>query len=533
MNRSRLIGLMAIVVSSAMIAQNAQSADAPDGARWWSHVLFLADDKLRGRDTGSEGHRQAAEYVAREFARAGLGPAGSEGFFQSVKLTSRTLVEGESGLVLVRDGRREPLTLGEDAILSTRVDTPATLEADLVFAGYGLSIPEANHDDFAGLDVGGKLVVFLSGAPAKIAGPLASHMQSAAERAALLKQHGALGVIMIQNPKTMDIPWERAKLARFMPSMGFADPALDETQGMKLMVVINPAHAEKIFEGSGHTFQEIVDAANSQKALPHFALPARLEAKAKVERASILSQNVVALLPGNDPVLKDEYVVFTAHLDHIGVGKPIKGDDIYNGAMDNASGVATLLDVAAMLTESGTKLRRSVLFVAVTGEEKGLLGSRFFAQSPTVDAQKIVANINIDMILPLYPFKKLSVFGGEESDLGDDAAEVARVSGVLPRPDPVPERNVFIRSDQYSFIRRGIPSLMVMVGFDKGSPEEEIVMKWLTERYHGPADDVNQPVDKQAAGEFDSLVAKLLARVANRESRPRWKESSFFKRFAR
>jgi Zn-dependent M28 family amino/carboxypeptidase len=246
-----------------------------------------------------------------------------------------------------------------------------------------------------------------------------------------------------------------------------------------------------------------------------------------------VSQNVVALLPGSDPVLKDEFVVFTAHLDHIGVGKPIKGDDIYNGAMDNASGVATLLDVAAMLKESGTKLRRSVLFVAVTGEEKGLLGSRFFAQAPTVDAQKIVANLNIDMILPLYAFKKLTIFGGDQSDLGDDAAEVAKASGVLPRPDPVPERNVFIRSDQYSFIRRGIPSLMVMVGFDKGSPEETIVMKWLSERYHGPADDLNQPVDMLAAGEFDSLVARLLERVANRESRPRWKESSFFKRFAK
>ncbi len=450
MNRPRLIGLLVIVVSSSMVAQNARSADSPDGARWWSHVTFLADDKLKGRDTGSEGHRQAAEYVAREFARAGLQPRGSDGFFQPVKLTSRTIVEGESSLVLVRNGQRALLTLGEDAILSARVDPAAELEADLVFAGYGLSIPEAQHDDFAGLDVRGKLVVCLTGAPARIAGPLASHMQSAAERAPVLKQHGAMGVIMIQNPKTMDIPWERAKLARFMPSMALADPGLDETQGMKLMVVINPAHADKVFEGSGHGFQEIVDAASAQKPLPHFPLPSRLQEKAKVERAPVLSQNVVALLPGHDPVLKNEFVVFTAHLDHIGVGKPVSGDDIYNGAMDNASGVATLLDVAAMLRESGLKLRRSVLFVAVTAEEKGLLGSRFFASSPIALDKTIVADINIDMILPLYPFKKLTVFGSEESDLGDLASEVARAQGVLPRPDPVPERNVFIRSDQYS-----------------------------------------------------------------------------------
>jgi Zn-dependent M28 family amino/carboxypeptidase len=357
-------------------------------------------------------------------------------------------------------------------------------------------------------------------------------MQSPAERAALLKHVGAIGAVSIANPKHMDIPWERSALMRFMPSMSLADPALNETHGLNLQVTINPAHADKLFIDSGHTFREILAAADGQKPLPRFAIPSRLKATAAVKRTDVVSQNVVAMLSGTDPKLKEEYVIFTAHLDHLGIGKPIGGDAIYNGAMDNASGVATMLDVAAMLKESGTKLRRSVLFVAVTGEEKGLLGSRFFAQCPTVDPRKIVTDINIDMILPLYPLKKLTMFGSDESDLGEDAAAVAKSSGVLPRPDPVPERNVFIRSDQYSFIRRGIPSLMVTVGFDKGSPEEEIVGRWLTERYHSPSDDVKQPVDKKAAGEFDILVAKLLERVANRESRPRWKDTSFFKRFA-
>ena len=200
--------------------------------------------------------------------------------------------------------------------------------------------------------------------------------------------------------------------------------------------------------------------------------------------------------------------------------------------MDNASGIAAMLDVAAMLKESGTKLRRSVLFVAVTAEEKGLLGSRYFAQSPTVDAKQIVADINTDMFLPLYPLKKLTIFGLDESDLGGDTAAVAESMGVLPRRDPIPQMNVFIRSDQYSFVRRGIPSVMLMDGFEKGTPEEKIVMQWLKERYHAPSDDTNQPVDKKAAGEFDVLVAKLLERVANRDDRPRWKDASFFKRFA-
>jgi Zn-dependent M28 family amino/carboxypeptidase len=533
MKVSRIAAIVAVAVPMLGFSPIVAAADAPDGLRWWSHVLVLADDKLEGRNTGSDGHRKAALYVASELAKAGLSPAGTEGFFQPVRLVSRKIDEDHSSLALVRNGSSEQLALGQDAVIGSRWGDPApTLEASLVFAGYGLQIPEAHHDDFARLDVRGKVVVVLTGAPAAIAGPLASHMQSAAERVAILRNAGAIGLVVLPNPKTMDIPWSRAALARFMPSMSLADPALDETHGMKIYVTINPADADKLFAGCGHTFAEILDAANSQKPLPHFAIPAQLKATTALKRAEVLSQNVVGILPGSDPRLKDEYVVFTAHLDHLGVGEPIKGDSIYNGAMDNASGVATLLDVAAMLRQSNTRLRRSVLFVAVTAEEKGLLGSRFFVQSPTVDIKKIVADLNIDMMLPLYPFKKLTMFGGDESDLGDDAAAVAKSLGVVPRPDPIPERNVFIRSDQYSFIRRGIPSLMVMVGFDKGSPEEQIVGKWLTERYHAPSDDVNQPVDKEAAGEFDNLVAKLLERIANRESRPRWKDTSFFKRFA-
>jgi hypothetical protein len=511
----------------------AAGADGPDGSRWWSHVAVLADDKLEGRNTGSEGHRKAAEYVAGELARSGLKPAGTDGFFQPVGLISREIDEDHSSLALERNGKNEPLALGGDAIINSRWGEAApVLETGLVFAGYGLQIPEVHHDDFAGLDVRGKLVVILSGAPTAIAGPLASHMQSPAERAAVLGRLGALGVVAISNPKTMDVPWERFALARFMPSMSLADPALDEARGIKLYVTMNPAHADKLFAGSGHTFGEILEAADRGKPLPHFEVPGTLKATVTVKRAPVNSQNVVGVLPGNDPKLQDEYVVFTAHLDHLGIGKPVNGDSIYNGAMDNASGVATVLDVAAMLQESATRLRRSVLFVAVTAEEKGLLGSRYFAQSPTIDFNKIVADINIDMILPLYPFKKLTIFGLDESDLGVDAVAVANSMGVLPRPDPVPERNVFIRSDQYSFIRRGIPSLMLMVGFEKGTPEEKIVMKWIMENYHAPSDDAKQPVDKQAAGQFDVLVAKLLERVANRETRPRWKETSFFNRFA-
>jgi hypothetical protein len=526
------VAFVRIVLLLVSLGSYARAGDVPNGERWWLHVTVLADDRLEGRNTGSAGHRKAAEYVAAEFARAGLKPAGTDGYLQPVRLISREIDEDHSSLILLKNAGPEPLVLGRDAIISLRIDPEATVEAELVFVGHGLSIPEVNHDDFAGLDVQGKLVVFLAGAPPSIPGPLAAHMQSAAERAAVLKNHGAIGAVSILNPKNMDIPWERLTLARFQPSMILADPAMDESRGLKLAVTVNPDHADQWLSGSGHTFREILGAADSGKPLPRFAIPSTLKAAANVKRADVESQNVVAVLPGADPQLKDEYVVFSAHLDHLGIGKPIKGDSIYNGAMDNASGIAAMLDVAAMLKERGTSLRRSVLFVAVTGEEKGLLGSRFFANSPTVDPKAIVADINTDMFLPLFPLKKLTIYGLDESELGADAVAVAGSLGVTPQADPEPKRNIFIRSDQYSFIRRGIPSLALKVGFDKGTPEEVLAKKWLTERYHAPSDDLAQPVDKQAAGAFDRLVAKLLERVANRNERPHWKDTSFFKRFA-
>jgi len=525
--------LVATIVAFLPISSSVRATSVPDGSRWWSHVRFLADDRLEGRNTGSEGHRKAATYVAEQFERMGLRPVGREGYFQTVKLQSKEIDESHSSLSLVRGTASQPLTLGQDAIIGLRGDAAPSIDAELVFAGYGLSIPEANHDDFKDLDVRGKVVMFLSGAPSSIPGPLAAHMQSPSERTALLKRLGAIGVASVANPKNMDIPWERSSLARFMPAMSLADPALDDTHGTKIGVAINPARADQWLSGTGHRFQEILAAADSDKPLPHFAVGANLKATVAVKRAELESQNVLAVLPGNDPRLKDEFVVFSAHLDHIGIGKPIKGDSIYNGAMDNASGVAALLEVGAMLKENGTRLRRSVIFAAVTGEEKGLLGSRYLANSTTIDPKNIVADINTDMFLPLFPFKALTVFGIDESDLGGDAIAVAKSLGIEPQSDPEPKRNRFIRSDQYSFIRRGIPSLALKLGYDKGSPEDQIVKKWLTERYHAPSDDLEQPVDMQAAAEFNNLVAKLLERIADRDERPRWKDTSFFKRFAR
>lgn len=500
----------------------------PDGKRWWSYVSRLADDSFEGRNTGSAAYQRAADYVADQYKRAGLKPAGVTGYFQPVKFKSRRILEEQSSLVLA--GRK--VTLGEEAAISMRVDPAESVSAPLVFVGYGLTVPEKNYDDLTG-DLRGKLAVYITGAPPEIPGPLAAHYQSANERGKFLERAGVIGTCTIPNPDHMDVPWTRASLARFQPAMSLDYPDLDQEFGQKLAVTINPAHADRFLQGSGHSFQELLTLIREKKPLPHFPIPAELKATVRAERTTVESPNIAGVLPGNDPRLKNEYVVLSAHLDHVGAGEPIHGDKIYNGAMDDASGVATLLDIADTLHESRKNFRRSLLFLTVTAEEKGLLGSRYFAAHPTVDRKSIVADINSDMFLPLFPLHSLIVYGLNESDLGKTVREVAQPLGIGIQDDPAPLRNIFIRSDQYSFIRQGIPSVMLHIGFAKGSPEEAAEKKWLRERYHAPSDDVKQPVDAQAAADFNRVVMLLAEAVANRTERPAWNSGSFFRRFAR
>lgn len=519
-----------LAVVSLMTAWTIVILSAADADRWWSHVKFLADDRLEGRDTGSEGHRKAADYVAAEFKRVGLRPGGENGYVQPVKFRSRRIVEDKSSLALVRDGKAEPVALGDEATFSMRIDPAPTVDAPLVFAGYGLTVPELGYDDLVGLDLRGKVVLLLTGGPSQIPGPLLAHYQSV--RWSILKKAGALGTLSIANPKGMDVPWERSMLARFMPSLTLADPALDETAGQQIAVSINPARAEKFFTGSGHAFKDILALSAQGQPLPRFPIPASVRATVAVESTDIESQNVVGILPGTDPRLKSEYVVLSAHLDHVGVGQPINGDSIFNGAMDNASGIATLLETAAAINETKRTFKRSLVFLAVTAEEKGLLGSRYYAAHPTGVPGEIVANLNTDMFLPLVPLRSVIAQGLEESDLADDLRKAAEPLGLKVLSDPEPERNAFVRSDQYSFIKRGVPALSLKVGFAKDSPEHALVKRWRTERYHAPSDDLNQPVDLKAAADFNRLYALIVEAVANRPERPRWNADSFFRRFA-
>ena len=531
MKKHLCIFVFGLLVAGVLYSQQPTQSHF-DGKRWWGFVSVLADDNMEGRETGSDGLRRAEAYIVDQLKKDGLEPAGHEGFYQPVKFESRQIVEAGSSLALVRDGKSSPLTLGDDAVFSTRVDLAPLVSAPLVFVGYGLTVPEMNYDDLAGLDLKGKVAVILAGSPAEIPGALASHYQSAGERWKALQKAGAVGTVAILNPASMDIPWARISLNRTHPNMALIGREFDETAGQKLAVTVNPAKAEQLFAGSGHTFAEVLDLAKDRKQLPRFPLAVSIEARAKVEKKTVESANVIARLPGSDPELKKQYVVLSAHVDHLGIGEPINGDRIYNGAMDNASGSAVLLDVAASLKKSPEQLKRSLLFVFVTGEEKGLLGSKYFTAHPTVNAGSMVADINIDMFLPIVPLKFLTILGLNESDLGEEAQEIAKSLGVTAQPDPEPQRNAFIRSDQYNFIRHGIPGLAMQVSFEKGSPEQKLFKDWLTQRYHAPSDDLAQPVDLGAAAKYEEIVRSLMVRVADTPQRPQWKQDSFFRRYA-
>ncbi|HEY1424131.1 MAG TPA: M28 family metallopeptidase [Candidatus Acidoferrum sp.] len=521
--------LLVVLIFFYSVAAAATDWDTK-GKAWWAHVQYLADDKLEGRGIGTEGFAKAADYVTDQFQKAGLQPAGVQGYAQNVDFNVLQLDEANSSTEFIRNGKPEKINFGVDGFLNPNANS-ASVDAPAVFIGYGLKIPEANFDDFAGQDLQGKIVVYVSGGPSSIATELKAHYQSMAERRKNIAASGAVGVIAILNPKSMEVPWSRIAGARLLQRMELASSEATASSS-KLAMVINPEHADKVFAGSGHTFAEITANIGTANPLPHFALPITIRATTAVKRSTARSQNLIGVLPGSDPQLKNEYVAISAHLDHLGIGESVNGDNIYNGAMDDASGVASVIEIAKAIHNSGAKPKRSILFLAVTAEEKGLLGSEYFSTHPTVKGP-IVANINMDMYLPLFPLKFLEVQGLGESTLGEDITAVARNAGVIIQADKQPDHVRFIRSDQYSFIKQGVPSLAFKFGWLPGTPEEKLFDDWYKERYHGPKDDPTQPVDAAAAAQFNAILEKLALRVADSPTRPTWNSTSFFRRFAR
>lgn len=477
--------------------------------------------------TGSAGYDRAAALVVAEFRRIGLEPAGTQGFFQPVDFIEQTIALDRSSARLVTSGgTASPLAIPEDLYFRGSHAMPAEFDAPMVFAGYGLSTPRHGHDDFAGLDVRGKIVVVLSGGPADIPGSVKSAARS--ERARLLAERGAVGLIALTTPKQLEIPWPRQLALAARPSMYLAEAEARGVPGEFLAATFSPERASLLFAGSEHEFAELAALADQSRPLPRFELAVRLAGKVAMARKPLRSPNIVARLPGHDPKLRAEHVVLSAHLDGLGINEAIEGDAIYNGALDNAAGVANVIAIARDLKRQPARPRRSILFLVPTAEEMGLLGSSHFVRHPTEPRNSIVANVNFDIPLPIFPLRSVTPIGFEESTLGDDAAAVSARTSLPLVPDPFPDRNVFIRSDQYSFIRAGIPALFMKFGFSAGTPEAELERNWRTRIYHSPRDDIGQPILRQEAMRLNDWTRALLLRIADNPERPRWRASSHF-----
>ncbi|MGI4757876.1 MAG: M28 family peptidase, partial [Janthinobacterium lividum] len=473
MRRLRLLSLASLLTfGTGSISLTGQIQTVPErtnwdapAAAWWSHVQFLADDKLEGRKAGTPGYEKAVAYVEQQFKAIGLKPAGTQGYQQPIAFVPTTLNMANSSLVLKNASGTVNFDLGKDMTLSPHVDGSAVVSAPLVFIGYGLRIPRKHIDDLAGLDLKGKVAVFYNAPPEHLQGPQRAYARGADQRWKQLHEAGAVGIISIASPRAVPgtanqtpAQQQAAQPQRALgPSLLFADPDLDVLKGLRVSATATPAGFDKLLAGTGHNLQELKTLADAGKPLPHFEIPGTLEAQTTVDKgAEIHASNVVGMLEGSDSRLKKEYVVVSAHLDHLGIGREINGDKLYNGAMDNASGVASVIECAKILVAQ-PRPKRSIIFIALAGEELGELGSQYFATKPTVPKTAIVADLNMDMYMPLFPLRFIEVQGMGESTLGNDARAAFQTNDVEVQYDKQPDENRFVRSDQVNFVKQGIP----------------------------------------------------------------------------
>lgn len=510
-------------LSLATLATPALAQTSERGQRWLDHIAVLSDDAMEGRGTGTPGHERAAAYVVGELEKLGLQPAGTDGWYQPIRFVEQTVDLNASSLSLSIHDATRPLSLTADAAVWPDAPLPATLDAQLVFVGYGLHMPSSGYSDLDGVDLRGKIAVYVNGAPGGMPSLTLTHAR--AQRTPNLIARGAVGAITLVPPQQdPDAFWTNVQRAAEEPGFFAEDPNAKPF----LDLLLNPARSAALFTGAPRSLDQIFADARAGGRQTAFPLDARLSGRfAATGTRIVTSPNVVALLPGSDPALAGEYVVMTSHLDHVGIGRAVDGDTIYNGALDNASGVAAQLDMAEQLIAAHP--RRSILFVLVTAEEKGLFGSRAFVANPTVPRDSIVADLNYDMALPIIPLTGVNVLGATESTIGNHARAVSVEQGLPLTPDPFPAENRFIRSDQYSFIAAGIPAVAFKLGFAPETPEAETIRTFNTTHYHKPSDELGvTPLRVEDEIRLHDFIVALALRVANAPDRPTWNADSIF-----
>jgi hypothetical protein len=519
------LALLSLALAAPAPAQPAAApADfSPESFR--SHVTFLADDRLEGRDSGTRGYDLAALYVASRFEALGLKPGGPDGWYQQVPFLEYRL-SGEPASLTI-GGRR--FLHGQEVMVSPSPEEGrVAVEAPVVFVGYGLQAPELGIDDYNGLDVRGKVVVALGGFPKGMKSDVGAHLNS--EKRAVASRNGAVGMVSIRTrSEAKRRPWARMQVNPSEPGTGWIGKdgrPYTPSPNLRFRATIDTPAAEALFAGARTPLSRVLDEAERSGGRPRgFALKQRLSVAQQSSLRRFTSPNVVAVLPGSDPKLAGEYVLLMAHLDHEGMKEAGEGDRVYNGAMDNAVGIATMLEVARAMASSTERPKRSILFAAVTAEEKGLLGAQYLARNP-LPGVKVAAVVNLDMPVLLYDFTDVIAFGAEHSTMGAAVARAGKGMGVALADDPLPHEGLFTRSDHYRFAQEGVPSVFLMTGFANGGREK--FTDFLSTHYHKVSDQLSLPIDWNAGAKFARINYEIAREIADSPEAPRWYSDSFF-----
>lgn len=523
----KLLAAVALLLAPAQ----AQSQSDPAAANIKADMAFLASDRLKGREAGTPEYDMAAHYVADRMKQIGLVPKGDfqdkkgGGYFQHVPLLAyRATGPGKVQLSDSSD-HAVPLAFGSDYLVDGYGLAPVLKrDAPLVFVGFGLVAPEHHRDDYAGLDVKGKIVVALSGAPKFLQSEERAYYRSGRVKLAAALAHGAVGYVSVgtltgerlypfansvRQYQSWDMTWRKPDGAPFVPVR------------LPMLAGFSVAGAHKLL--GPDTDKILAEAETRDGAVKGFALPLSLKVELHSEIKEVESENIVGLLPGSDPKLKDEYVILSAHLDHIGITPPVNGDSINNGALDNASGVSTTLEVARLFDRKPA--RRSVLFLVDTAEEKGLVGAEYFAHNPTVPLSAIVADVDLDMPILTYEFTDVVAFGADRSSIGPSARQAAAGMNVKLSPDPMPDEGIFTRSDHYRFVEQGIPAVFLATGYANGG--KAATEFFMRNHYHKPSDDLSQPIRYDMGAKFARLNYAITRELAD-GPRPGWNKGDFF-----
>lgn len=500
-----------------------------------ANMTFLADDLLQGRQPGTKGFALASKYIESELLSIGLQPgANNASYIQKVPLLKGFVNKLESQFILKIEENESTLTSSVDYLLRPNLNSAISeVNAPLVFVGFGVSAPELGYDDYKNIDAKDKIVVVFQQAPSKFANNERAYFGRLDTKIQVAVDHGAIGIITIEKSDITSKAWN--EIARRLDQGNFKwldaeSKPHNAFEKIKISATINGTTAEKLFSNSGKNIQEVLNLIKSGNPQ---SFPIAIQAKIKVttNRIPIESANLIAVLPGSDPVLKDEYIVYASHYDHFGVSKPVNGDSIYNGAHDNAAGVSILLEIARTYSKLPVKPKRSIVFAFVTGEELGLLGSDYFVNNSSFKGN-IIANISMDMPFFFHPVLDIVPYGAEHSSLNTQVLAAAKTLKIKVSPDPIPEEGVFMRSDHFSFVKKGIPSLFIKSGFMTTSTDtvnREITDKaWRANIYHSPQDDMSQSFDFNAAGTHVKINFLIGLFTANTTKKPSWNSGDFF-----